>query len=248
MDTKEANKIFYDLIADAYEQIDGRRSEKISKWLDKIIKDLSLKTNGEILLDLGCGTGFVIKKASKYFKKVYGIDISHKMIDKIEQIENIKTFVGDIQKLPFENDMFDIVTSVAVLHHIRDHFPVFKEVYRVLKKNGIFYTDHDIDRRFVKIFYIPLKIYRKIFDAGAKFIKANKNVTKKLYELSEVHSEGIEVNNLIKDLKSIGFIDIQVYYHWIGLSNFINNIMKLFGNKRNFPRGFAPSFSIIAKK
>lgn len=248
MDVKNANRIFYDLAADVYEQVDGRRNEEISKWLDEIIEDLSKKTSGETLLDLGCGTGFVMKKAAKYFKKIYGIDISEKMVNNIKLLPNMKVFTGDIANLPFGNDSFDVVTSVAVLHHISDHTPVIKEVYRVLKKEGMFYTDHDIDRRFVKIFYIPLKIYRKIFNAGKRYIKANKNITRKLYELSEVHSDGIEVFNLIKNLKSVGFIEVQVYYHWIGLSNFINNIMRLFGNKRNFPRGFAPSFSIIAKK
>lgn len=248
MDVKNANRIFYDLAADVYEQVDGRRNEEVSKWLDGIIEDLSKKTSGETLLDLGCGTGFVMRKASKYFKKIYGIDISQKMVNKIELLPNMKVFTGDIENLPFENESFDVVISVAVLHHISDHTSVIREVYRVLKKEGIFYTDHDIDRRFVKIFYIPLKIYRKIFDAEKRYIKANKNITRELYELSEVHSDGIDVNNLIRDLKSIGFSEIQVYYHWIGLSNFINNIMKLFGNKRNFLRGFAPSFSIIAKK
>lgn len=248
MDVKDANKIFYNLAADVYEQVDGRRNEEVSKWLDGIIENLSNKTSGETLLDLGCGTGFVMRKASKYFKKIYGIDISQKMLNKIELVPNMKVFTGDITDLPFENNSFDVVTSVAVLHHILDHISVVKEVYRVLKKEGIFYTDHDIDSRFVKIFYVPLKIYRKIFDAGKKYTKANKDITRELYELSEIHSDGIEVFDLIRELKSAGFTEIQVYYHWLGLSNFINNIMKLFKNKRNFPRGFAPSFSIIAKK
>lgn len=44
-------------------------------------------------------------------------------------------------QLPFENSSFDIVYSKGVLTHVRDKLPLFKEVYRILKRDGYFMID-----------------------------------------------------------------------------------------------------------
>jgi len=47
--------------------------------------------------------------------------------------------VGSISKLPYLSSSFDVVTASLSIHYINDLNPVFKEVFRVLKKGGIFY-------------------------------------------------------------------------------------------------------------
>lgn len=61
--------------------------------------------NNDIALDLYCGIGTIGIFASKYFKKVYGIEIVKQAIEdakynaKINNIDNIEFFAGDVEKI-----------------------------------------------------------------------------------------------------------------------------------------------------
>ena len=100
---------------------------------------------GEIVLDLGCGAGFDLYFYAKAVGKegrVYGLDISKDMLKKAGQnmavsgIDNVDFILGHSDKLPFENDFFDIVASNGIYNLSPDKEKVFKEVYRVLKPGG----------------------------------------------------------------------------------------------------------------
>ena len=93
---------------------------------------------GERVLDLGCGNGRFYEKLKQ---GVYtGIDNSEELI----KIAKEKYKEGDFRvasalELPFKNEEFDKIYSLAVLHHIpKDYHNIFvEESKRVLKKNGI---------------------------------------------------------------------------------------------------------------
>lgn len=97
---------------------------------------------GNKILDVGCGSG----RDAKYFvNKNYeyvGLDISEGMI-KIakEKNPNANFVLGDMRKLPFENNSFDGIWSMSSLLHIpkTEIVNVLKEFNRVLNKDGIFY-------------------------------------------------------------------------------------------------------------
>ena len=105
-------------------------------------------TPSTIMLDIGCGSG---EKAVRYFanaKKVIMIDNEPEMLKKVEQNkkkvlssrEQVKFEVrlgdGD-KKLDFPDECFDIVVSRHCGANMR-------EVYRVLRKGGIFISE-DVD-------------------------------------------------------------------------------------------------------
>ena len=50
---KEANKQFYDAVAHVYEEVDGRRTDKLINWLSHTMKELSSITSGEVLTTNG---------------------------------------------------------------------------------------------------------------------------------------------------------------------------------------------------
>jgi ArsR family transcriptional regulator len=103
---------------------------------------------GDIVLDLGSGAGFDCFLAAKKVGeagRVIGVDMTEEMIDKAKinakkyGYKNVEFRLGDIEKLPVDNNSIDVVISNCVFNLVPDKSKVFKEVYRVLKKGGRMY-------------------------------------------------------------------------------------------------------------
>jgi tRNA (uracil-5-)-methyltransferase TRM9 len=96
---------------------------------------------GERVLDLGCGNGRWYKVFKEKKVDYFGIDNSERLIEIAkENFPEAKFFVGDALNLPFPDDFFDKVYSIALLHHIPSEdfrIKVLKEAKRVLKPGGI---------------------------------------------------------------------------------------------------------------
>ena len=242
-DTKAANKRFFDIAADVYEDVDTRRSDGISGWLDDSLNELK-NNRGKRLLDIGCGTGFVMRKAAGKFDFVVGVDISKNMLKKVKSGFPV---CADLEHLPFKDDVFDAETAVAVLHHIPSHQAMFSEAYRVLRKRGVFYSDHDIDEAFVKKFAWLVSLRRRFCDNSIGYLSAKKELTKELYEKSEVHHNGVDSKKLLSQLQSVGFSQVCVRYHWLGLSPIINLIFSL-SSIKHLSKGWAPNTQLWVMK
>ena len=104
----------------------------------------NIKT-GDVVLDLGSGAGFdaflAVKKVGSS-GKVIGVDMTEEMIKKSNALakqygfKNVEFRLGDIEKLPVENESIDVIISNCVINLAPDKLKVFKEAYRVLKKTG----------------------------------------------------------------------------------------------------------------
>ena len=96
--------------------------------------------SGDRILDLGCGNGRLLQIFNDINVDYVGIDNSEKLIEMAKKEYPDRKFqVADALKLPFPDNYFDKVYSVAVFHHIpsvelRSQF--LKEAKRVLKPNG----------------------------------------------------------------------------------------------------------------
>ncbi len=95
------------------------------------------------ILEIGCHYGTLIYNLHKVgFTNYYGIDIDKNSIKygkkSYKEINKwINTYEG--KKLPFEEESFDVILMFDVIEHIPEIEKFIKEeVYRVLKKNGIF--------------------------------------------------------------------------------------------------------------
>lgn len=89
------------------------------------------------ILDAGCGTGLLGIKLRKY-GDVTGID-NHALALRYSKKRGLRTRRGSIERLPFKDGSFDIITSVDVLYHkeVIDDEQALREFYRVLKPGGI---------------------------------------------------------------------------------------------------------------
>ena len=105
----------------------------------------NLKT-GEIVVDLGSGAGIDAFLASREVKdsgKVIGIDFTDEMLHKATSaakengFTNVEFRKGDIENsIPVEDNSVDVAISNCVINLATDKVKTFKEIYRILKKDG----------------------------------------------------------------------------------------------------------------
>ena len=104
----------------------------------------SLK-EGETVLDLGSGAGFDSFLAAKKVGingKVIGVDMTQEMIGKAREnakkggYTNVEFRLGEIEKLPINDNSVDIIISNCVINLSPEKNRVFQEAFRVLKPGG----------------------------------------------------------------------------------------------------------------
>jgi ubiquinone/menaquinone biosynthesis C-methylase UbiE len=105
--------------------------------------DQTLLQSGEIVLDVGCGTGGVTIPAKMRVGRngiAAGIDPSPEMIAVARRKAGrsgveIDFRVGVIECLPFPDETFDVVTASLMMHHLPEHLQVkgLAEIWRVLR-------------------------------------------------------------------------------------------------------------------
>ncbi len=118
------------------------RLRKIKFMLSSLGKSLVRKEN---CLELGCGMGGGLITLSKVCKKVVGLDISKIDIwlakKRIEEnkITNVELVCDSGEKLPFEDETFDLIIATDVIEHVANQEKFLREAYRALKVEGFFY-------------------------------------------------------------------------------------------------------------
>lgn len=105
----------------------------------------NLKT-GEVVVDLGSGAGidaFLASREVKGHGKVIGIDFTDEMLNKATSaakengFTNVEFRKGDIEdSIPVEDNSVDVAISNCVINLSTDKVKTFKEIYRILKKDG----------------------------------------------------------------------------------------------------------------
>jgi len=102
---------------------------------------------GDTVVDLGSGAGndvFVARQLAGDSGKVIGVDMTPEMIERANSnkaklgFENIEFKLGDIENLPLEDNISDVVVSNCVLNLVPDKQKAFEEIHRVLKPGAHF--------------------------------------------------------------------------------------------------------------
>jgi len=91
----------------------------------------------EIALDVATGNGQVAVKLAKHFNTVYATDISQKQLDNAIPADNIIYKMERAEQTSFGDKMFDLITVAQAIHWF-DFEAFYKEVYRILKPDGLF--------------------------------------------------------------------------------------------------------------
>lgn len=134
--------------AKIYVKRHAKRNIKITKnVLVKYLKEFGFK-KGRIL-DAGCGAGEVCIELARAFPKaeIVGIDLGEPILDLARDFAKKAGFAeqcafqkGDVTKIPFEDDSFDVVVSLNVLHFLDEPVEMLGEIERVLGPDGILFV------------------------------------------------------------------------------------------------------------
>jgi len=113
-------------------------------------------TSGARILDIGCGTGLMLKKLENHGMAV-GIDLAPKAIEYCRKCGVINVVRGTAEHLPFSDDTFDVVTALDLIEHVDDDTGVLINAFRVTKPGGVvlvtvpafqfLWSEHDIVNR-----------------------------------------------------------------------------------------------------
>ena len=163
--------------------------EGLAKWS---LSHLSISKD-DIILDIGCGGGVNVKRFLKMTEnKVCGLDYSELAVERSTKLNQTpiddgrcEIIQGSVSDLPFKNNSFDIVTAFETVYFWPDFVNDLKEVFRVLKDDGI------------------------IFIANEALPKENDDRQKELIELLDMNI--YSKDELIESLHKAGFSNVTTY-------------------------------------
>jgi len=137
----------YTVFSESYEKLEGYNPDADMNLGCGIPTDFAHIKEGDHLLDLGSGAGndcFVARAIVGDKGKVAGLDMTEPMVVKAREncaklkFTNVDFVLGDIEVMPFDEKIFDVVISNCVLNLVPDKTKAFKEIFRVLKPGGHF--------------------------------------------------------------------------------------------------------------
>ena len=170
-------------------------------WMEKYSSEIE-KVENKKAIDLGCGLGQDTKWLLNRGFDVLSCDISDVALEKLrELIPNSKTMQLNVkEKLPICDNFAGLINAKLSIHYfnMKDTIEIFKEIYRVLKPNGLFIgrvnsdqnedyvkeTTKEIEKNFYYDYDRYYRLFNKeqfdIFTKDWKVISLNENITVRL--------------------------------------------------------------------
>ena len=163
-------------------------------------------------MDVGSGSGDI---ASEILKEnlpisLYLLDLNEEMLlegrKRLRKEKNIKYFIGNAEKLNFENNFFDKYTISFCLRNVTEYLLSIKEAYRVLKPGGK-YCCLEFSTPKSSLVSSSYKIYKsKILPLLGEIVAKDKNAYKYLSESIDLFPSQEELS---KNLRDCGFTKVE---------------------------------------
>jgi ubiquinone/menaquinone biosynthesis C-methylase UbiE len=162
---------------------------------------------------------------------VHGVDITQDMMRQVDLSSgNITLHESMAENTPFIAESFDFATAYSFMDHLSDYRAFLQEAYRVLNKGGIFYSDLNPNRDFIRAIAdvdnlgdsaLPVTaiVNREIQGAlhnGAHY-QEHFGMDAELLEQAEpikTKDKGFSAAEVLKVAREIGFSDCRVEFEW----------------------------------
>ncbi len=146
----------------------------MDKWDGhKFIESMQLDKSKSVL-EIGIGTGRLAIKVAPKCKKLCGIDISEKTVDRaaenLSMYQNINLICGDFMSFEFE-EQYDVIYSSLTFMHIQEKLSSIQKIASLLTNNGLFVLSIDKNQNeFIDMGVRKIKIYPDKPDDICNFI------------------------------------------------------------------------------
>jgi demethylmenaquinone methyltransferase/2-methoxy-6-polyprenyl-1,4-benzoquinol methylase len=151
---KMNTKDYFDEAAETWDE--RFHTPKLSTFLEKLVPQFGIQA-GQKVLDVGTGTGILVPyliQAVGSKGSVTAIDFSEKMAQKCqEKNTNLKNFnvqVGNIEKVIFPSETFDVVVCFGVFPHLDNKEKVLQNIHTMLKHEGKLVISHALSSEELK--------------------------------------------------------------------------------------------------
>jgi ubiquinone/menaquinone biosynthesis C-methylase UbiE len=108
----------------------------------RLVVDVVAPRPDDVLLDVACGGGLIVCTFAPHVRHATGIDMTPAMLEQAralqasQQLDNVTWQQGDVQRLPYPDGSFTIVTCRFAFHHFLDPAAVLREMKRVCAPGG----------------------------------------------------------------------------------------------------------------
>ena len=226
---KEANIRYHTAMADTYDKDQPHFSRENTERVEVILEGYAQKHGNSTLLDVGCGTGYILRIARKVFTNVVGVDITPAMLEKARAIGGVTVHEACSDSIPFPSSSFGVITAYGFLHHLSNLLPTLREIYRCLRAGGVFYADQDPNYycwqalKFLSSYDHSCRV-SGVLQNEIESIRDVANTLNERYGLDEqtvrdaeyhkYHEASLREDNLRYLLDLAGFKNVKVHYHW----------------------------------
>jgi ubiquinone/menaquinone biosynthesis C-methylase UbiE len=118
---------------------DQRYCEEQEAKYNAVLNDLKVQ-HGDVVLDVGCGTGLFFPHIAEKAGVVVGLDISRELLlqakERAKKQENVFVVLADADYLPFADAIFDLVFAFTVIQNMPKPLETLKEIKRVTKEGA----------------------------------------------------------------------------------------------------------------
>ena len=124
----------------------------VTERLEKIVASAEI-TKGDIVLDLGTGTGILVPIIQEYDpEKILACDLSNAMLERLkEHYEYVETILSDARDLILPDASIDVVFMNACYPNIVDKKSTFANISRMTKPGGRMIISHPMGKAFLDL-------------------------------------------------------------------------------------------------
>lgn len=121
-----------------YNQKYFEKRDYLDPKIASAVENLASEKNSRTILDVGCGTGKLVKYLNKHGFRSVGCDPYYIKNQHVKLQKNNIFVKASATNLPFENKSFDLVASISVVEHLEktEVIKFLTEAERVLKSRG----------------------------------------------------------------------------------------------------------------